>query len=486
MPPRLQASPLMFISALAVAGAFTPLARAETLADAVRAAYITSPALRAQRDTQRAIDEDAVQARSRLQPSVGLTAGALHSAAPIAAFNELSASGMALMASQPLYTGGRASHEVAAADAQVTAGQHRLRAADTTLLRTVIQTYVDVRRDLDRVKIAEESARVLLRQRTEVEANFRVSIVTRTDVAQTDARLAAAETQVAVAQAQQAMSEDKYRALVGHSPVDLAPEPPLAHLLPLTLDAALQVAARRNPMILQSEAIEKASAARFAAAKTLSRPTVSLRAGLGYIGGGLGSGSPFRDYRVYSSAAVVVTLPLMSGGVIASEVRQAAARNSVARDEIEDAQRQAQQSVSLAWRELQAARAAVRGSANQVRAASLVWAGTRREADFGLRTTLDILNAEQALREAEFGVVTARRDEYVAAVTVLAAMGALDVADWSPETEVYDPAVNLAAVRRAARPVPWSSVVEALDELGADVSSVARHGRRAVGSTSAR
>lgn len=453
--------------AAALCGLGASAARAETLADAIAFAYQTNPALLGERATQRADDESYVQARAGFRPTVSLDAATIHSDSPLALLGQANASGVALSVTQPLFTGGRTSHQVTAASAGMAASREGLRGAEQSVLLEVIQAYVDVRRDQQSLAISRDNLEVLDRQLAEARDRFKVKDVTRTDVAQTEARVAAAEARVASAEAQLAISRANYLEIVGRDAGDLAPEPPIAELLPSSLSEAFDIAQRNNPSILQSEAAEQSAAALTAAAKANARPTVSLRASLGYAGGGLQGASPFANYGRFDSVAIVASVPLFSGGAIASQVRQAAERDTAARASIELARRKTAGSVSRAWNQLLGARAALVADEGQVRAAEVAWEGTRQEARVGVRTILDTLNAEQELRNAQLAVVSARRDEYFATATVLAATGSLDVTALAPAEKRYDPKANDARLRSQGA-TPWEGAIEALDHLGSD------------------
>jgi outer membrane protein len=272
---------------------------------------------------------------------------------------------------------------------------------------------------------------------------------------------------VASAEAQLAISRANYLQVVGRDAGDLAPEPSIADLLPSNLSQAFDIAERNNPSILQSEAAEQNAAALTAAAKANARPNVSLRANLGYAGGGLHGASPFANYGRFDSVAVVASVPLFSGGAIASQVRQAAERETAARTAIDLARRETVGSVSRAWSQLLGARANLLADEEQVRAANVALEGTRQEAQVGVRTTLDVLNAEQERRNAELAVVSARRDAYVATAMVLAATGSLNLTDLAPGEKTYDPKANADQLRSQGA-TPWEGAVEALDRLGAE------------------
>jgi outer membrane protein len=453
-------------SAGVLLGLAASAARAETLADAIGLAYQTNPRLQSQRATQRATDETYVQARSGLQPTVSLSAAAIHDDLPSPLIPQINASGVALSVTQPLYSGGRVTSLMSAASAGAAAGREGLRGLEQNVLLDVIEAYVDVRRDLQSVAIAQENERVLQRQLAEAEANFQVKTVTRTDVAQSTARLAGAQARLALAQTQLETSRAHYLTAVGREAGDLAPEPPIGGLLPSTRDQARELAERNNPIIRQLDYAEQGAAAQTDAARADARPKVSLYASVGYAGGSFHGGSPFADYGRSTFVGAVATVPLFSGGRTSSEVRQATERDNAARINIEVARRQVAQAVSEAWSGLSGARARLVADEQQAQAAAVARDGVRHEADVGVRTTLDVLNAEQELRDAELAVVSARRDQYVAGAALLAAMGALTPAQFSVDAPLYDPKVNFEKVRKAGSGVPWEPAVEALDRLG--------------------
>jgi outer membrane protein len=95
----------------------------------------------------------------------------------------------------------------------------------------------------------------------------------------------------------------------------------------------------------------------------------------------------------------------------------------------------------------------------------VAYEGVRQEADVGLRTTLDVLNAEQELRNAQLALVDARHDQYVASASVLNAMGLLEAKALGNPVPVYDPETSFHKVKRAGA-VPWEGVVATVDGLG--------------------
>ncbi|MDP1630020.1 MAG: TolC family outer membrane protein [Caulobacter sp.] len=453
-----------------LAGLAAP-ASAESLNDAIALAYETNPTLQGQRASQRALDESIVQARTGFRPSVSLSAD-VSAIDGDGAGDAYRSSGAGVSVSQPLYTGGRVSSQISAAEANVLAGREGLRGVEASVIQAVITAYVDVRRDQERLRISQENVAVLQRQLDESKARFEVGEITRTDVAQSEARLAASRASLASAQAQLAISRAGYAAVVGQNPGDLEPEPSLEGLLPPVVDEAFFAAEDNNAQILAAEYAERASRAQVAVARSARRPTVTASGSVGWDastapGTSSAAGGAFNDYERGVRGGVSVSVPLFTGGLINSQIRAAQERNNADRQAIEEARRTVLRTVSQAWNSLVGARANLVANEEQVRAARIAFEGVRQEAQVGLRTTLDVLNAEQELRGAELSLVNARRDEYVAAAVLLSAMGKLEARYLTPAVTPYDPTTAGKGLSRSLGWVPWEPGVALVDRVGA-------------------
>ena len=444
---------------LGITAGLATAVHAESLADAIALAYQTNPTLQAQRATQRALDENAVQAKAGFRPTVNAST----SRQTVSGDIDRETSQKTLTFSQPLYTGGRASAALSASQADIQAGLQNVRRVESTVLLNVITAYVDVRRTLEALRISQDNVARLRRQLEESQARFDVGDVTRTDVAQAQARFAAAQAGLSTAQANLGIARASYAALVGQSPADLAPEPSLADILPATIDQAFVEAEQNNPQILAAEYTEQASRARVSQARAARRPTVSFNANFNEA-----TGAQFANNGQTLTTTFNATMPLFTGGLTSSQIRAALERNNADRLTLESTRRAVLQSVSQAWNQLLGARASLVSNQEQVRATTLAYEGVKQEQQVGLRTTIDVLNAEQELRNAEFALVGSRRDEYVAASAVLSAMGKLDAATLTPEVPQYDAA---GRSRRAGNNLlgwaPSEPVVRLVDKVGA-------------------
>lgn len=439
---------------------------AETLRDAIALAYQTNPSLLAQRANQRALDESIVQARAGLRPRLDVTISGNHSQdfgdlPPFANPHSDSASA-SIGLSQTLWSGGRIGHGITAAEAQILAGRENLRDIEQTVLASVIQAYADVIRDAEILRIRQANLGVLQRQLEEASARFEVGEITRTDVAQSEARLAQSEADLANAQAQLSVSRAFYAAVVGQSPGDLAPMPALPGV-PTDFDDALNVALADNPGIRAAAYTLRAAEANAAAAKAEYMPSARLTASYGGSNNDFDRISDIGD-TTRLTAGATVSVPLFTGGLNSSRVAQSLERANVAQINVEGERRNTLQSVSSAYAQALSARSSLDAGTEAVRAATVAAEGVRQEAQVGLRTTLDVLNQELELRNAEITLASARRNEYVAQANLLAAMGRLEGADLDPTLTIYNPTDNYQRVRNRGA-LPWDGVVEALDRI---------------------
>jgi outer membrane protein len=479
---------LAAIFSVGAAGGVAASAHAETLADALALAYETNPSLQAQRATQRALDENWVQARSGWRPQLAFQSSATYTEirTPGAARGTLidtngdgipdtrgpavgsgishtETGNIGLSLSQPIWTGGRTAAAVSASEADILSGRETLRRIEAQVMLTVVQSYVDVRRDQEGVRIRRENVTVLQSQLDESKARYDVGELTRTDVAQSEARLRAAQALLQSAIAQLAISRANYAAVVGQNPGELVAEPSLGFLLPPNADDAFSIAEKFSPILRAQQFAEQASRARVAAARAERMPSLSLRASLGYVGSAqpIDAGRYSRDVQ----GTAVFSVPLFTGGLTTSRVRQSIERNNTDRINIETQRRSVLQSITSAWNQLIAARANIDSTDESVRAAAIAAEGTREEQRLGLRTTLDVLNAEQELRNDELSAASAKHDEYLAAASVLASMGRLEAKDLIPTVTQYDPKHNFRKLRFALGYVPWEEPIAIIDRV---------------------
>lgn len=447
-----------------------------TLADAIEQAYRANPTIGAQRYELRATDETLAQALAQTRPTAELqVAGGYDKTvpgrttqaerplldrirSPIVTQNDIRAQ---LVVTQPLLTGGRAHAAVASATEDIRAGRELLRRAEGDLLAQVIAAYVDVRRDTQAVRIRRTNLRVLDATLDEVIARREAGELTRTDIAQAQTQRAAAQVQLNAAEGQLEISRAGYAALVGNDPGVLAIEPPLP-LIPGSIDAAFDIAERNNPEFAQAIYAERASRARIAAARAEGNPSLSLRGTASLSGQAV----PYNLYDQDQGFAgrLTLTVPLSQGGRVGSLVAQASDRNSADRLRIEAARRQMVQNISTAWNQMVVSARNLNAQAVQLEAARVYYEGTFEEYRAGLRSTFDVLFAQNSLRDTEISLLASRRDLYVSQAALLRQLGQLEVGKLMTGTALYEPAANVRRVQ-TRNAVPWDGAIRALDRI---------------------
>ncbi|MGE3143107.1 MAG: TolC family protein, partial [Hyphomonadaceae bacterium] len=239
-------------------------------------------------------------------------------------------------------------------------------------------------------------------------------------------------------------SRARYLQVVGAAPGVLAPPPTPPPALPESLDEAVVQALSLNPALRQAREAERIASAQTDVERSALRPQLSAVARAERADD---VGAP--GVREDSASAVAqLSIPLFEGGYARSRVRQARINEARAGALTEESRRQAIQAVAGAWNEYRAAQHLEASSQAQLEASELAYRGVEAERAVGLRTTLDVLNAQQELLDARLAVANAGRDSYVAAHALLQAIGRLDADMLGVNVPLYDPAQHAHAVQR--------------------------------------
>ncbi|WP_184018561.1 TolC family outer membrane protein [Sphingobium boeckii] len=437
-----------------MAGLIAAPASAETLREALIKAYESNPTLTGARAGQRANDENVPLARAGAFPTVTLSPS--YNENLIIPGNSSTAPSRSISAqaqvSVPLYRGGRVKNAIRAADVRVEAGRADLRGTEAAIFSAVVGAYMDVIRDTAIVQLNQANVNVLDVNLQATRDRFEVGDLTRTDIAQSEARLATSRSTLQSAQATLIASKERYIQLVGGVPGDLMPPPPLPNL-PASPDTATDVALVNNPDLESATKARDAARYDVKVARAARLPTLSATSGGSYQNylGSLSSNVPtIPAEQVQKSAAVGLSasIPLYQGGAPSAQVRQAQARESQAIEQQIAVERDIIAQTRAAYASWQAAQEVIASSQTAADANKLSLEGVRAENSVGTRTILDILNAEQELLNSQVQLVTAQRNAYVAGFTLLAAMGQAEAQDLGLDGgPLYDPVSNYKRVR---------------------------------------
>ena len=440
-----------YISASLAAALLAGTASADTLREALVSAYNTNPTLTGQRETLKATDATVAIAKAAGRPTINGTVG-LNRTLTQSGLLIQGGKGPTLSAgvdlSVPVFSGGAVKNSVRAAKTRVEAGQATLRAVEGDVFTQAVSAYMDVIRDRAIVELNQNNVKVLTTNLEATRDRFQIGDLTRTDVAQSEARLQLGVSQLATSQGRLTASEATYRQVIGHAPGALAPPNPLPPL-PKTEDEAVQIALANNPDLVAISRQAIASGYDVNVARASRLPTLSGVVSEDYVrnlnNDNSSTGIPRQGNA--TSIGLSARVPLFQGGLPAARIRQAQAQQGATLEQVVGTERAVVQAARAAFASYEAAQKAIQANTVAVQANELALEGNRAEQSVGTRTIIEVLNAEQELLNSQVLLVTAKRDAYVAGFQLLNAMGQAEARDLGLDGgPLYDPLGNYRRV----------------------------------------
>lgn len=424
---------------------------AETLADAMVGAYSHSGLLEQNRALLRAADEDVAIAISALRPVINWSSQASRSfgqtrsasTGGVASGFTSNQASVSLSAELTIVDYGRNRLAIDAAKESVLATRQALISVEQQVLLRAVQAFMEVRRATETVALRQNNVRLITEELRAARDRFEVGEVTRTDVALTEAGLASANANLAVAYGNLEIAKDEYASVVGHNPGQVVP-PSRLPKFPASEAVAKKKARQLHPEFLRAQHLVAVSDINVLRAEASMKPTVNLGAGLSVT-----ENFDSTNFTHSGSVSLSASGPIYQGGRLSALVRQAIAQRDSQRGNLHVIRHGLDQNIGTAYARFQVAQAQRDASDRQIRAARVAFRGVREEAALGARTTLEVLNAEQELLDAEAGKISAVADEYVAAYSVLGAMGMLTAKHLNLKVQQYDPAEYYNMIKTA-------------------------------------
>jgi outer membrane protein len=423
-------------------------AQAESLLDALSATYGYNPRLDAERAFARGTDEEVARAMSGYRPTVTGSADASierDDQRPSSLFDGVTKPrGYTIQGIQPVFRGFRTYNAVNNAEATVRAERENLRDIERQVLLQAVTAYMDVVRDQELVRLNENNVNVLSRELKAAQDRFSVGEVTRTDVAQAEARRADSVSRLDAARANLRTSRGSFQQVVGHPPEGLSWASPPEQDIPKSLQEAIAVCNNENPLVVAALYREQAGKYLVDQIRGELLPSVQLEASY------TDRFDPVKTVEETEQGIVTgrLTVPIYEAGDVYARVRQAKQNHIGFLQQIEQVRTEQQQTLVASWSQLEAARAQLESDRVAVESNKVALQGVREEEKVGQRTLLDVLNAELEYLNSQVNMETDRRNLVVAAYSVMSAMGRLDVAWIGAAAYVYDPNVHYKEVRR--------------------------------------
>ncbi|MEM6890044.1 MAG: TolC family outer membrane protein [Pseudomonadota bacterium] len=451
-----------------IAGLLGSTVQADSLADALVGAYNTSGLLEQNRALLRAADEDVATAAAALKPIIDYSAGLSRNFGDSQGFSSLT--GLAttsnleetvlstsIIGELLLYDGGVSVLAREAAKETVLATRQELISVEQDVLFRAVSAFLNVVALREFVELRENNLRLLQQELQAAEDRFEVGEVTRTDVAQAESSLADSRSGLATAQGDLQQAVEEYRNVVGRTPgeLDPLPNPPS---ISRSVDDARAFAVRTHPDLKSAQFQVAAAELNIQRAEAELNPRVIAGASLG-----LSDGFQGNDFTRSGSLSLSLTGPIYQGGALSSGIRSAMASRDAQRGNLLEVRKTIVQDVGDAYANLSAQRASLEASEEQIRASRIAFEGVREEAALGARTTLDVLDAEQDLLDAETARISAEANLYIASYAVLQSEGRLTAQQLGLPVQIYDPTEYYNLVKDA--PVPTSRQGQQLDKV---------------------
>ena len=450
---------LFATAALATMGASMKTGQAENLTGALIKAYVNNPTINSSRAAVRAADENVPMANSGYLPIINATGslGVAHTnnnvifpsanGGPPAEVNFATGyhpRSYGAQINQNVFDGYQTINRIRSAESGVLESRAGLRSSEQSTLLDGVTAYMDVLRDTALLELQRNNVEVLKEQLRETRDRFTVGEVTRTDVAQAEASLSSAQAQELTAEATLETSIAHYRQVIGEQPTSLAPVKPIAQPLPRTLPEAVRISQIEHPQVVEDlHAVDVAELAVKVAEGALY-PKVSLTGAVTQQF----DVSATPGQRAFNAELLGnVTVPIYQGGQEYATIRQdkeTLSQKELTLDQDRDLVRR---NVVQFWGQNQAQVGVIRAARASVSANEVALAGVREEAKVGQRTTLDVLNAQQALLQARSNLVIAEHDAVVYSYSLLSAIGRLNAPTLGLAVSEYDPRVHFNQVK---------------------------------------
>ena len=456
--PRLPAATVLITLAVVIA-APRQLA-AETIEQALARAYQNNPQLNAQRAIVRQTDEGVAQALSGYRPTISANASvgrqytnttevfppipgtALTQGTAVKIKGPTRPTSVGATATQSLVNV-ETPNKVREAESQVSAARETLRVMEQSVLLAAATVYMDVSRDSANLEVQQNNIKVLQRMLTDTRQRFSVGQITSTDVAQAEAQLAGGEASLHAAESTLMTTRANYKRIIGDNPDNMSPASPVERFAPSTLKSAIAIGTAQNPSVTAAMYGVDVATLQVKIAEGGLWPTLAVQGNVQQQ-----FDANITTPRLFTESVMLnLSVPIYQAGNEYSAIRQNKEAVGQQRLNVDQVRDQTEANVVQAWGQLQAAKAEVEAAERQGDASERALNGVRNEAIAGQRTTLDVLNAQQALVNARVNLIIAQHDRVVASYSLLSAIGRLSAQVLDLRVSIYDPSVHYHQIR---------------------------------------
>ncbi len=429
----------------------SPLAEARELMGSLEGAYVNNADLLKRRQQLRAADEELSIARSGWLPAIdaegSVGSARTRTAVPYyrdetAILEETDFFRRQITLNQPLWRGGRVFAQVERAKKRIAAGRLELQALEQDVLLSAAIAHLDLATAREILNFARYNRQVLEEHKNASQDRFSVGEVTRTDLAQAEARLAEAMAEEVRASGQLRSVRANYLEIVGEvaEEVENPEEGTLAEVFGNSFPDSLSEIEREmltgNPELMARLDHERAAEAQVNADSAALLPQIDLTAS-----NSRSVNTQFDDsWNDENRVSLNLRVPIFRGGASSARVRQSKQNLAGAATERELTRRRLLKEATENWSAHQTAKAEINFYQAQIIANQAAVTGVQAESEIGVRTVLDLLDAQRELFFSRVNLAQTRRNYLASGFQLMASIGkftavalGLDVAIYRPE-----------------------------------------------------
>lgn len=401
----------------------TPV-QAGTLTEAVQETVTNYPEIAEASANRRAIDQELEQANGLYYPTVDVAIGAGREWTDTNSIDDewLTRTEGSISVAQTLFDGGARAAEVERQGSRIDGAAYRVRERSEALGLDVVQSYLDVLRNLEVVNLATENLEIHKRTLSEIQDRVEAGQSGVGDVQQTESRVSAAEAVLVETLRQLDASEISYRRLVGGAPVNLELPTFDDGVIPANLEDIIAIGMESNPDIRFADADLMTSAAEIKAAEANFYPTIALELDASADNDQDGVEGHNDDL----TAMVRLRYNLYRGGIDLGRQQEAIERSSESKQRKMRFERLVEQEIRESWSTLARSQARAVALGDQVVANGQVAATYRQEFQIGQRDLLDMLDSDNELFNSRTSLTTVEYAVLFAKYRLLATMGRLN------------------------------------------------------------
>ena len=319
--------------------------------------------------------------------------------------------------SKNIFDGGQSDENLKLAEIQLDKASASYRNAEQGVVLETVQSYLNLAKSYQEIELQTNNILRLEKHVAAARINLAEGMATPTSLADAEARYARAKADRVLLATSLENAKDlffKLTRMEADNDLGEARLITIEKIIPQSQQIAEELALKNSPNVVIAKLTEKVAGQELHLAQVKQNPTLGLT-----VSATQGKSSDS------ISASISVSSPLYSTNSTVSDARKKVALHSQSMIDLKEAIGNVKIEARSAYREYEGAKVALSAVEAEVEASRLVVDGVAKELKYGLKTTLDLLDAEKGFSDAELRLVQARHDIILKEFKLIAATGGL-------------------------------------------------------------